>query len=440
LRRALFALVALLCAPPCAQAARLTEDATTGVDGGPFYVYRADAGERNQVTVRFTGSRLTIVDRGARRIAVGDSRFSECRATGPRRVVCGNFPIDIYLGDRNDTVDFVPGDDTPDRDHRDPFYLARDELLDSEFIPYADFVNAGRGDDRVTGSSRIDYVQPGPGRDRVDTRGGDDTLYLRRDGARDRIRTGGGTDEANFAARHKPVHVDLTKGMAGGDRLSGVERVIGTPAGDTLVGSAQADALYGDGGRDRIEGGAGNDLLVGEMHGEPSSAENELVGGAGDDVIDARWAPARVDCRDGADTVAGDTDDLLDPNCELVGLRGGSEYYEDHPRLGRMKAWPVRTDADGTPTFEVPCPPATGTPRPHCKGEVRLERPPDGGEDYGSGSFDFPAKHRSEVTVTLTPAGRAAIAAREPVAVHVTGAFGEGKIDFGWQLVLPPPG
>ena len=432
LAKATIVVAVVLCAAPCAQAARLSAETTTGVDAGPFYVYRAAPGERNRVTVRFDGGRLIIVDRGVRRIAVG---HSECSASGPRRVVCGNFPIDIHLGDRNDTVDFVPGDDTPDRDHLDPLYLARDEGLDSEFIPYADFVDGGRGNDRITGSSRVDWVSPGPGRDVVDTRGAGDTVLLQPDGARDRIRTGGGKDEVSFYLAHGPVHVDLAKHVGAGDRLSGVERVIGTSAGDKLVGSDWADALYGDGGADDIEGGLGNDLLVGEERDPTRPAPNELVGGPGDDMIDARWAPStRVDCGDGTDTVAGEIDDPLDPNCELAGFRTDFEYYEDHPRFGRAPAWPVDSRPDGAPTFEVRCPPATA----HCKGELRLERPEAGGEDYGRGSFDFAPKHRARVTVTLTPAGRAAIAAREPVGVHVTGTLGHEKIDFGWQLVLPP--
>lgn len=428
----------LLWAAPNAHAARLTEETTTGVDAGPYYVYGADAGERNRVTVRLGPNRLTIVDRGARRIATGRT---ECDATGPHRVVCGSFPIDIHLGDGNDTVDFVPGDDKPDRDHRDPLYLARDEPLDSESIPYADYVDGGRGNDRITASSRVDWVEPGPGRDTVDTRGGGDTVFLRPDGAHDRIRTGGGTDEISFEAARGPVRVDLGKHVGAGDRLSGVERVIGTPGGDTLVGSPRADALYGEGGEDRIDGAGGNDLLVGEAYGEPSSASNDLSGGPGDDIIDARWAPARrVDCGEGADTVAGEADDLLDPNCELVGFRTTSEYYEEYARQGRMNARPVRTDPDGSPTFELRCPPATGTPRPNCKGTVALERRPGGKpQDYGSGSFDLEARHRGDVTIALTPEGHAAIAAGEPVGVHVTGTLGHEQIDFGWQLVLPLP-
>ena len=441
MRRALLAVVALLCAPCCAHASSLSDDASTGVNGGSFYVYRAAPGERNRVTVRFMGGRLTIVDRGVRRIAMD---ASECRATGPRRVVCARIPIDIHLHDGNDTVDFVPGDDTPDRDHRDPLYLARNEDFDPDLMEYADFVDAGRGDDRVTGSSRVDWVKPGPGRDTVDTRGAGDTVFLRPDGARDRIRTGGGTDEISFKLAHRPVHVDLAKRAGAGDRLSGIERVIGTSADDTLRGSARADALYGDEGKDTIDGAGGNDLLVGEEYRTSHPSPNDLVGGPGDDVIEATFgASPHVDCGEGSDMVAGETDDLLDPNCELTGFRTATDYYyyyEEYPRLGRMPARPVRVAADGTPTFELSCPPSDRTQQAHCKGVVALERPP-GGEpaDYGSGSFDIEAKHRSDVTVALTPEGRAAVAASEPVGVHVTGDLGDEKIDFGWQLVLPPP-
>jgi Ca2+-binding RTX toxin-like protein len=92
----------------------------------------------------------------------------------------------------------------------------------------------------------------------------------------------GGTDTVNYSASTAGVRVDLNLqdgataqagGEAGnhadGDILSGIENVIGSVHGDTLVGDGNANILSGLGGDDiiiagagdTVHGGAGNDVL-----------------------------------------------------------------------------------------------------------------------------------------------------------------------------------
>ena len=91
------------------------------------------------------------------------------------------------------------------------------------------------------------------GNDSIDGRGGFDTVYY------------DNFDDTSSAG----VSVDLSTGLVtggwGNDTLVGIEAVVGTELGDTLIGSAGADALYGEYGDDRLTGGAGADTLQGGM-------------------------------------------------------------------------------------------------------------------------------------------------------------------------------
>jgi hypothetical protein len=469
-RATALAVVACLAVPGAARAARVEVSASTGPASEEFILYRAGKGESNRVRVKIARRSITIVDRGVRRIGLRRRRnFTNCRRTGRRRVVCPRRNVQVVLRDKSDKVSFTPGTDSPDVDHADPLALA-DRYGDTEgaFLEATD-VNGGSGKDIITGSRYSDVITPGPGRDRVNGRGGNDDIYLAPDGRKDSIRGGGGIDGIAYTAE-VPVTVDLAAGTAGPpgdtDRIQGIEQVHGGPMDDVLLGSGNADALYGEAGSDQIDGRGGNDLLVGDSPGASRPFANQITGGPGDDIVDARsqigpnpassLAPTTtVDCGAGNDREAGEVDDLLDPSCEAAAFRIPLDFlFLEQPLYDvPMKVAPVARAADGSPTFEVPCPAITFPPSSGCNGTVAVERPPVAGssapaEKLGSGSFNLTPGQRANVMVQLTPAGQTAVASGSPVAVHVTATLpppagsppGQtpSKADFGWQAVLGP--
>ncbi len=113
------------------------------------------------------------------------------------------------------------------------------------------------GNDTLNGTGGDDVLCGLGGNDTLDGGGGDDVL-LGGPGS-DTLRGGAGRDTASFESSTAPVTVDLTAGTAsgeGGDTLSDVEGVIGSPQADSITGDAGANTLDGGGGDDTIMGGA----------------------------------------------------------------------------------------------------------------------------------------------------------------------------------------
>jgi uncharacterized repeat protein (TIGR01451 family) len=164
-------------------------------------------------------------------------------------------------------------------------------------VPRAECTVIGTaGNDRLAGTSGDDVVCGLAGNDVLFGLDGDDTLYggsgkdkLVGGLGADRFVGEQGSDTADFSRAQHSVRVNLARGRAagdGGDRLSGVERAIGSRYGDVLRGSRAAnvlsggrgaDKLYGRGGRDKARGGAGADYLSG------GPGRDRLYGGTGRD-------------------------------------------------------------------------------------------------------------------------------------------------------------
>ncbi|CAO4163445.1 DUF642 domain-containing protein [Methylorubrum populi] len=111
---------------------------------------------------------------------------------------------------------------------------------------------------------------------------GDDTLVAGL-GA-DTLDGGAGLDTADYSASMAAVQVDLvlgtgTGGSAQGDRLSGIENLVGSAFADTLAASI-------DGGS--LKGGAGDDTLV------AGPGKDTLDGGDGIDIVDYSASTAGV--------------------------------------------------------------------------------------------------------------------------------------------------
>ena len=152
-------------------------------------------------------------------------------------------------------------------------------------------VEAGGGNDVITGNAAANRLDGGGGDDRIDGGAGDDTLAggagadtLVSAAGADALLGGAGTDLADYGGRTVPVNVSLdglaNDGAAGeAGSASDVENVNGGAANDTLTGSDAANVLDGGGGRDVIDGGAGDDTLLG------GADDDKLWGGGGNDVF-----------------------------------------------------------------------------------------------------------------------------------------------------------
>jgi Ca2+-binding RTX toxin-like protein len=444
------AVIAALTVPQAAHASTIESSASTGPQSTAYIDYQAANGERNRLRVHSNrdGS-VTFTDGGVRRIEVLAGLGPDCKSRDRRRVVCasGGDPVYVSLGDRDDKVVFSPHGTHADPRRTDPRELAEDQdyYADDDEEGALDFtseIDAGGGDDVIIASSGADYIFSGRGRDAVRGQGGRDFVGVSPDRSHDDLRGGGGIDALAYRGRG-PVRMDMRAGSVGvrgeHDAIGGFERVHGTSRDDTLLGTDGADAIYGEGGSDTIDGRGGNDLLTADGLARRSHAfANRIMGGPGNDLVDARGnelVPTNaIDCGVGADVVASETDDLLAPSCESSTF-GGSDpgsLFSDEPSFGfGVPTRPVAADADGTLSFRIRCPRDAGG---RCKGQIALSSPPGtASTSYGSGTFDLKAGGSLDVRI----AGSSAAPRSEPVAVHVNGKPG---IDFGWQLVLEPPG
>ena len=466
---AIAALLVCLAAPPCVRAATVRTPADPGPLATDSIGFEAARGERNRVHVRLHRQSIEIVDRGVERLAIEkEPGFDSCTRTGPRSVVCPRLPLTVRLRDRDDTFVADPGGHAADRPQDHPLELQDYYGNGGGRILRGVRVLGGRGADSLRGSRVGDELIPGYGRDSVDGRGGSDRIYLDPDGARDQALGGGGLDTLSFLGTAPRttggVWVELGEGTAAPadgsetDAIGGFERVHGSPHRDLLYGSDDGEAIYGEGGKDVVVGIGGADLLVGDSPAVPHAFANELVGGAGADVLDARGyasspppsrAPDRssLDCGVGHDRVLTDTDDVAEPGCERSVFRITGDV--DYPLYGlTLPVRPVERDADSA-TYEVAC------PKPHvfanggCVGEVTVTRPAMGGEApdelFGSASFDLEPGERHDVRVPLSPNGRPAqfvvvqVDARlEPPPDRSSDDYA-AEARFGWEHYLPSP-
>jgi hypothetical protein len=217
---------------------------------GEYVVFQAAPGERNRVSVRYSGTPIVSV---RVRDTAGVQAGAGCTAQSPTVAVCPvrrtEFADQWELGDGNDTL-------TLDGNPRGPEGPA---VLD------------GAGNDVVRASSAGDSIYDGPGRDRHAGRGGDDTLFS--GSGADVLSGGPGRDRVSYdsplgAPRRGGVRADLDgradDGSAGERDLirTDVENLDGTEFGDVLRGDGRANEIDGVGGADRIFGLGGNDVVT----------------------------------------------------------------------------------------------------------------------------------------------------------------------------------
>jgi hypothetical protein len=269
-------------------------------------LYRAAAGERNEVTYSLDATGTTVHDAGA-----PVTPLRGCVAVDANTARCGPSPLSLELGDGDDRAAPASG------------------------IAAAASIAGGAGDDVLTGSDGDDRLVGDEGTDTLLGGAGDD--HLLGGTGKDVLDGGAGTDSASYFGEQQPVVVDLAAGLAP-DTLGGIEGVLGTLGADVLRGDDGPNTLQGGGGDDVVEGRGGNDVVDG------GTGFDRLDGGAGDDelVADSNGGSAETErerdrtgeplaCGPGADLVSEQARDVLS-DCERLELPLGILAPEFDPR------------------------------------------------------------------------------------------------------------
>jgi Ca2+-binding RTX toxin-like protein len=146
---------------------------------------------------------------------------------------------------------------------------------------FGDTLSGDAGGNVLLGLGGNDTLVGDDGGDTLDGGDGADQLYG--GGDNDYLIGGAGYDFARYDNSSAMV-VNLVTGLGGngeaaGDVLSGIEGVVGSGAGDSMLGDAGANSFYGMVGKDTLAGGGGNDDLWG------GDGDDMLIGGTGADVL-----------------------------------------------------------------------------------------------------------------------------------------------------------
>jgi Ca2+-binding RTX toxin-like protein len=162
-----------------------------------------------------------------------------------------------------------------------------------------DILTGYKGNDQLFGEDGNDWIKGGEGADLIDGGAGDDILES--GGGTDTISGGAGRDTLSFANESSAINFTMASGavVVSGSTVtfSSIENVVGSSFDDVLIGDASGNSLEGFEGNDRLIGGAGND---------------SLNGGAGIDTVDYSSSASQVVVDLGANQAKGpDGSDLL---------------------------------------------------------------------------------------------------------------------------------
>lgn len=184
--------------------------------------------------------------------------------------------------------------------------------------------------EEARGGNQNDWIFGSVGANTMIGNAGDDAL--RGGPGADRLFGGDGRDQANYETSLAGVAIDLdqataTGGDAAGDRLDGIETLVGSAYADRLIGDDGRNGLYGGGGDDLLVDGAGNDRLAGgdgSDRAEGGAGNDSIDGHAGDDTLLGGSDHDTLFGGSGADTLDGGAgNDLLDGGEGADLLRGG---------------------------------------------------------------------------------------------------------------------
>lgn len=183
-------------------------------------------------------------------VLLGGGGRDELKGGAGRDALNGGLGDDILRGqDGDDTIRGFDGNDIMDGGEG------------------ADVLRGEAGHDELWGGAGADVLDGGTGRNSL--WGGDGNDMLRAGANDERLRGEGGIDTISYALATDAVTVSLAiverqnTGGAGGDILSGFEKLVGSRFADRLAGDALDNTIRGGDGDDVIDGGAGNDILDG---------------------------------------------------------------------------------------------------------------------------------------------------------------------------------
>jgi Putative metal-binding motif/RTX calcium-binding nonapeptide repeat (4 copies) len=170
-----------------------------------------------------------------------------------------------------------------------------------------DTLDGGAGADELDGGPEADVLDGGPGTDAL--RGGDGRDLLIPGVGSDIISGGPSADTVSYEERANPVAVTI-----GGVADDGEFGEADTVADDVenVVGGAGADVISGSAAANDIDSGPGADVV------NPGGGADVVDAGPGDDTIGARdGVQDLIVCGDGTDRVTADAFDSLD-GCEVA--------------------------------------------------------------------------------------------------------------------------
>jgi len=180
-----------------------------------------------------------------------------------------------------------------------------------------DFITGTAGNNRIETRGGVDTVDGGNGNDEIEGGAGNDVL----DG-------GAGSDLADYGDKGQQVSVVLdgandatvTVGGIAEDTIRNFENVRGGAANDTLTGNGQGNRLYGGIGNDTLRGEGGNDTLDGGLN------TDTMTGGAGNDtyVVDSAGDVVIELASGGTDLVQASLSCALGSNLEKLTLTGSA--------------------------------------------------------------------------------------------------------------------
>ncbi len=146
--------------------------------------------------------------------------------------------------------------------------------------PGDDYIEAGRGNDRVNAGYGANIVFGGTGNDTLTSGAGDDSVVGGR--GNDVIRTGAGADRIlgdGPATINQVLSTSRDVYLANSELGSGNDYIESGAGADKVWAGRGHDTVFAGAGDDFVHGGSGNDLLVG------GTGADTLIGGRGDDTI-----------------------------------------------------------------------------------------------------------------------------------------------------------
>lgn len=179
-----------------------------------------------------------------------------------------------------------------------------------------DYLESYGGDDNLSGGKGNDYLYGGAGNDKVEGGAGNDFILGSDGSGNDSYNGGSGNDTISYSGATQSVTVNLNKGRASGaeidqDKLRDIENVIGGAGDDIITGNSKSNYLIGNDGNDTLDGGKGKDTLV---------------GGAGNDtyIVDNKSDVVVEKANEGIDTIISSTSYSLSADVEQLTLSGRS--------------------------------------------------------------------------------------------------------------------